>query len=99
MTRGVQEESDDSLTETSLLTEVTNEHNGSADQIIDTLRRIKYLMVYIKGMYHEDRQRRMAEAQIFRLRTDLDGLLQQYAGATDMLIDMHQPLLVRTQPR
>lgn len=100
MTADTQKDADDSLTDTFLVTEITEENDASVDEINSIFRRIKYLMVYVRGMYSEDRQRKMAEAEIYRLRIDLVALIDRYIGETNMLIDMHQPFaFIATQPR
>ena len=56
--------------------------------------RIQALAPYLAGLYTSDRQRHLAEAQLFRLRMEQDELYARSCGITDMIGELQKPVTI-----
>lgn len=58
--------------------------------------RIVYLLPYLAGMYYTDRQRQMAEAQLFSIQLEQDELLDQQRACINMAVELYRPVYTNT---
>jgi hypothetical protein len=55
---------------------------------------ITKLLPYLSGMYFSDQQRRIAEAELFRLQTELGELHEQLINTLVMAPDLGRPVTI-----
>lgn len=60
----------------------------------DRFRRITKLLTYMSGLYYSDRQRRMAEAEIFRLQTEIAELHTELVNTLTMAPELGRPVTI-----
>ena len=58
--------------------------------------RIVHLLPYLAGMYYTDRQRQMAEAQLFSIQLEQDRLLEQQHACVKMAVELYRPVYTNT---
>ena len=63
-------------------------------EIDDRLRSITKLLPYLSGMYFSDRQRQMAEREIFRLQTEISKLHDEMVNTLVMAPDLGRPVTI-----
>lgn len=62
-------------------------------EVVSAIERIGYLMRHITSMYGSDRQRQMAEAEVFRLKQRIVSLSEEEIGkAIAMATNLYTPV-------